>query len=518
MRHWRRYTAMRQVGLGPQRHHCVLLCCFGLCCCVMFSACSQDEDVCVALEYMRKLAPAAAQPAPPTLKALFAISVQAAGNFSHFPELLQLPACSQLQPQDWLDVLAHCLDMCRSLPPFVMSLPAAQQMDSGAVLQLLQQAAQLQASAVVPQLVVLPAAAQLAKHELMQLLSELVQQGDVQGAGCLFKLPGAQMLTGKHFQRLRNKAVRAQQWSCTLWLQRQPQLAELQWRDMQVPRLQPLVLTAAQEGDMTAVLALLQLPKASRLQPEHVTALVAALLGERRCTGDSSASKQTAKAEQTAALTGCLACLCELRAVRKLQSPDVLQMLQAGMQHKQGLGVSNFARLPAAQQLTTAELWPLLVKLLLGGPCHAGWLEFLRLPGLQHMDADRICAALCVWIRDRRAADVEQLVHMMLQLPAASYITAAQIAGLAQLACKGSHSTTAAVQWLLQLPNAQALSEAQVKPWLRDAVIRCRYSGLGAALGRIPAVAASADAELQLHVRLLQSAPRPGDDEVQIVV
>jgi hypothetical protein len=450
---------------------------------------------------------------------LLARSVQAAGNFSSFPELLQLPAAAQLQPQDWLEVLAHCLDMCCSLPPCVLPLPAAQQMDSGAVLLLLQQAVQLQALAVVPQLAALPVAAQLGKQELLQLMLELVQHGDVQGVGCLLRLPAAHMLTGKHFQRLRRRAIRAQQWSCTLWLQRQPQCADLQWQELKVTRqLQPLVQTAAQEGDVKAVLALLQLRKASRLLPEHVTAVVMALLTECRCSKCSSASKQTAKAEQSAALACCLARVCELRAVRKLQNTDVLQMLQVGMQHKQGLGVSNFTQLSAARQLTAAELQPLLLKLLQDGPCHARWLEFLHLPGLQQLDAGSICSMLHTCIQTRRAAGVEHLVHMVLQLPAASNMTAAQIADLAQLACHDSQSATAAVRWLLQLPGAQELSEAHVKPWLRNAVVRSRNSGLGAAVSRIPAVAASADAELQLHVQLLQSAPRPGDEEVQIVV
>jgi hypothetical protein len=467
---------------------------------------------------MRNLAPAAAQLAPHKLKALLALSVQAAGNCSSFPELLELPASSLLQPEDCLEVLAHCLDVCHSLPACVVLLPAAQQINSGAVLQLLQQAIQLQALAVVPQLAALPAAAKLTEHKLLQLMLNLVQQGDVQGLGCLLTLPAARTLTGRNLQRLRRRAIRAQHWSCTLWLQRQPLCADVQWQEMKVRQLQPLMLVAAQEGDMKAVLALLQLRKAARLLPEHVTALVVALLSECRCSNDGSASNQTAKAEKAAASASCLARVCELRAVNKILNTDVLQLLQAGMQHRQGLGVSHFTQLPVAQQLAAAELQLLLLKLLRDGPCHARWLEFLSLPGLQQMDTVNICRMLRTCIRKRRAAGVEHLVHMMLQLPAASNMTAAQIADLAQLACRGSQSTTAAVRWLLQLPGAQVLSEAQVKPWLRNAVVRCRDSGLGAAVGRIPAVTASADADLQLHVQLLQSAPRPGDDEVQIVV
>lgn len=481
-------------------------------------ACSRNTLTPVALAYLPLLAPAAAQISIPSFKSLLHQSAQEAGGYTDFPQLLQLPAARRLTPQDWQDILVCCFEASECLLPNFEQHVSKEHITSSTVKQLLQLVVQLPAVQEVQQLVALPAAQAISKNRLYKLMSGLAKLGRSDGIVALMTLPKACRLMANQKQLVYRAAVRAEQWSCAIWLHEKLQLTDTQWRAHRSARLQSLLLAAAQESDHKAVLALLQLPKAAKVDPEHAAATAVTLLSGPKAVQDAVAA-DTAPPAQNSLLVQCLCQLSQLPAMRKLQSTQMLQLLRTSMESGPlGADMGYWVKLRAAQRLTPAELLPVLQQLLKSAPLHAGWKLLLSLPGCQRLSASSICSAVSSCIAGRAGqgsdddddVDANPFVCMLLQLPAARQLTTIQVAELSSSMVSGA-VTGHAWQLLLSLPAARQLSAAQVKPLLQYAVL-LRDSTTGAGIARLPAAVESTDAEVQLYLQMLQSY-KPGSSD-----
>jgi hypothetical protein len=196
-------------------------------------------------------------------------------------------------------------------------LPAAQQLDSAAFMQLLQAVLQHGGSSELLVLHQLPAAQQLSSQQMFQLLQTAMQHGscrNMQHVRELVELPAAQQLSQQAvFQLLQAAAATAAQYAAAA-------------KQTAAPTPVGCCGGLGLEFKM-ATFKLCELPGARQLDSHAVVQLLQAAVQQATDTFG----------------------LCKLPAARQVDSQAVLLLLQAAVQ--QGMSTVGFCRLPAASQL-----------------------------------------------------------------------------------------------------------------------------------------------------------------------
>jgi hypothetical protein len=256
---------------------------------------------------------------------------------AYLESLVQLPAAANLSSEYVIRLLLAASDARYRRTGFsavrvVCQLPAAQQLDRAAVLQLLQAA--IQQGCVPWHLCELPAAVQLSSGEVLQLLQAAVQLG-MDNTNELCNLPGAQQLESAAVLQLLQAAVQNIQTISGFC-----ELPGAQQLDYQA--VLQLLQTAVQHVDKDLrvdqmTLHLCRLPAAQQLSSQAVLQLLQAAVVRGKISMSS---------------------LCALPTASQIDSMTVLQLLQAAVQ--QGRSGDGLCTLPAAQQLTKNVVFQLL--------------------------------------------------------------------------------------------------------------------------------------------------------------
>jgi len=417
---------------------------------------------------------------------------------SSFSLATQLTACH------CFSIACSCLDECRQLPSTLDSqLPGLQELDADAIASLLVKAASEADMSAVSRLTLLPHAQEVMPSAVCELLQTLVEQAHESRTAWkdVLILRGASNMSTSNVQQLFDllaevspQTERVSHIKYLLAMQAALPLAQQMYSDISIEQLQRfcLVAAAADNGDTTSLLALLEHPRVSELAIQAIGSIATRAVSH----GDPVASKLALLAHRGAAadelseeeVVGIIkTCLSKLVGSAPKSFLQLVQTNQESIQRASEV-VQTWLDFRATSGFSVQSVKSILQvcveKTTMAHAFMPVWPSLLALPAAQALSGVDIASLLQTGInslptgpypigRDEQQTEwaspepCQAALMALLQLPGAKECNAAVTHQLGQLSLdKGYYDVLKAV---LALPASSELQLEQVRPWMQYA-------------------------------------------------